>query len=57
MTECPNQKEALYMASGCLVRYADRSFSGKLELYPVLIGYNASNLKLDMTQFARDHDK
>ncbi|KAK4858654.1 hypothetical protein QYF36_020016 [Acer negundo] len=53
MTECPNQKEALYMSSGCLVRYADRSFSGKMELYPVRIGCNASNLKSDMTQFGK----
>ncbi|TXG47149.1 hypothetical protein EZV62_026443 [Acer yangbiense] len=53
MTECPNQKEALYMSSGCLVRYADRSFSGKMELDPVIIGCNASNLKSDMTQFGK----
>ncbi|KAK2644355.1 hypothetical protein Ddye_019550 [Dipteronia dyeriana] len=51
MTECPNQKEAFMWGPSCIVRYADRSFSGKLELDPVRIVYNVGNLTLDMTQF------
>ncbi|KAI9197640.1 hypothetical protein LWI28_001967 [Acer negundo] len=53
MTECPNQKEALDMSSGCIVRYANRSFSGKMELYPVVRYYNVANITSDMTQFGK----
>ncbi|KAK2644360.1 hypothetical protein Ddye_019555 [Dipteronia dyeriana] len=53
MTQCPNQKEAYMWVATCLVRYADRSFSGILELTPAVGYYNVNDLRSDMTQFGK----
>ncbi|KAI9197814.1 hypothetical protein LWI28_004996 [Acer negundo] len=54
MIKCPNQKSA-YMWSGtpaCMVRYADRSFVGKLEMdVPVNKFYNEDNITSNLTEF------
>lgn len=54
LVQCPNQKEA-YMWSGtpaCMVRYADHSFVGKLEMdVPVNKFYNADNITSNLTDF------
>ncbi|KAK4853561.1 hypothetical protein QYF36_010864 [Acer negundo] len=54
-TLCPNQKEAyMWVAQAlCIVRYADRSFSGKLELEPKQKFSNRADLTSDMTQFGK----
>ncbi|XP_038690285.1 putative receptor-like protein kinase At4g00960 [Tripterygium wilfordii] len=53
MTECPNQKEALYWGGHpiCLVRYADRSFFGQLELAPNDIGCLNREISSNITEF------
>ncbi|KAL5841913.1 hypothetical protein ACOSQ3_012516 [Xanthoceras sorbifolium] len=54
MVQCPNQKEA-YMWAGtppCMVRYADHSFVGKLEMdVPVNKFYNEDNITSSLTEF------
>ncbi|KAH7569083.1 hypothetical protein JRO89_XS06G0102100 [Xanthoceras sorbifolium] len=54
MVQCPNQKEA-YMWAGtppCMVRYADHSFVGKLEMdVPVNKFYNEDIITSNLTEF------
>ncbi|KAK3206707.1 hypothetical protein Dsin_020753 [Dipteronia sinensis] len=54
MIKCPNQKSA-YMWSGtppCMVRYADRSFVGKLEMdVPLNKFYNEDNITSNLSEF------
>ncbi|KAJ4703246.1 Cysteine rich receptor like kinase [Melia azedarach] len=52
-TKCPNQKEAISWGADppCIVRYANRSFYGKLELDPSNEGYNTANITSNLTQF------
>ncbi|XP_038710348.1 putative receptor-like protein kinase At4g00960 [Tripterygium wilfordii] len=53
ITECPNQKEALFWGGypPCLVRYANRSFFGQLELSPDAAGYNTGDISSARTEF------
>ncbi|KAJ4703243.1 Cysteine-rich receptor-like protein kinase [Melia azedarach] len=56
MTNCPNQKEAYFWGGGtggpfCLVRYANRSFFGILELVPAAGATNVNNITSNLTQF------
>ncbi|XP_031268738.1 putative receptor-like protein kinase At4g00960 [Pistacia vera] len=53
ITKCPNQKEALSWGGDppCIVRYADRSFIGLLELDPSDAGYNVNNITTNLTEF------
>ncbi|KAJ4703232.1 Cysteine-rich receptor-kinase-like protein [Melia azedarach] len=56
MTKCPNQKEAYFWGGGtenpcCLVRYADRSFSGILDLDPAMSLTDADKITSNLTQF------
>ncbi|XP_038680263.1 cysteine-rich receptor-like protein kinase 14 [Tripterygium wilfordii] len=53
MAECPNQKEALSWGvdGPCLVRYANRSFFGILELEPMDAGYNTADISSNITEF------
>ncbi|XP_022723384.1 putative receptor-like protein kinase At4g00960 isoform X3 [Durio zibethinus] len=51
IAKCPNQKEALTWEKDCLVRYADRSFFGILELDPTVAVYNPGNITSNLTQF------
>ncbi|XWS12788.1 hypothetical protein CRYUN_Cryun37aG0120400 [Craigia yunnanensis] len=52
IAKCPNQKEAISWAGDpCLVRYANRSFFGILELEFTEAGYNVNDIKSNLTQF------
>ncbi|KAJ4703234.1 putative Kinase [Melia azedarach] len=57
MIMCPNQKEAYFWGGGtelgpfCLVRYADRSFFGILELDPAILSSDDDNITSNLTQF------
>ncbi|XP_022723383.1 putative receptor-like protein kinase At4g00960 isoform X2 [Durio zibethinus] len=52
IAKCPNQKGAMSWAGNlCLVRYADRSFFGILELDPTDAGYNTGDINYNLTQF------
>ncbi|KAK8575341.1 hypothetical protein V6N12_063016 [Hibiscus sabdariffa] len=53
MASCPNQKEALSWGGDllCLVRYADRSFYGNLEVEPTERGYNTLGITSNLAQF------
>ncbi|GMJ14615.1 cysteine-rich RLK (RECEPTOR-like protein kinase) 14 [Hibiscus trionum] len=53
IASCPNQKEALSWGADllCLVRYANRSFYGILELDPVEAGFNTGDITSNLTQF------
>ncbi|XP_025012983.1 cysteine-rich receptor-like protein kinase 44 isoform X2 [Ricinus communis] len=55
VTTCPNQKEAILWGGGkyppCIIRYADRPISGKMELDPSQSGYNTANLTSDIEEF------
>ncbi|KAK2654119.1 hypothetical protein Ddye_013975 [Dipteronia dyeriana] len=50
---CPNQKEVLSWGGDppCIIRYADHSISGKLELSPEVAGYNVNNVTSNLTEF------
>ncbi|KAK4857455.1 hypothetical protein QYF36_000903 [Acer negundo] len=51
---CQNQKEVLSWGSShppCIIRYADHSISGKLELSPEDAGYNVNNVTSNLTEF------
>ncbi|XP_039020154.1 cysteine-rich receptor-like protein kinase 14 isoform X1 [Hibiscus syriacus] len=50
---CPNQKEALSWGGDilCFVRYANRSFYGKLELEPVMESPDSSVITSNLTEF------
>ncbi|KAK8612519.1 hypothetical protein V6N13_092632 [Hibiscus sabdariffa] len=53
MSNCPNQIEA-YSWGGdllCLVRFANRSFYGILELDPVEAGFNTGDITSNLTEF------
>lgn len=53
---CPNQTEA-YSWPGtntlCMVRYANRSFFGSMELEPHSVRYNGGNITSDVSEFHR----
>ncbi|CAH8360115.1 unnamed protein product [Eruca vesicaria subsp. sativa] len=53
---CPNQTEA-YSWPGtntlCMVRYANRSFFGSMELEPHTVRYNGGNITSDVSEFHR----
>ncbi|XWS12786.1 hypothetical protein CRYUN_Cryun37aG0120200 [Craigia yunnanensis] len=51
IAKCPNQKEAISWERNCLVRYADRSFFGIVELEYTEAGYNVNDIKSNLTQF------
>uniref|UniRef100_A0A2C9U814 Uncharacterized protein n=2 Tax=Manihot esculenta TaxID=3983 RepID=A0A2C9U814_MANES len=51
--QCPNQKEALSWGGDppCIIRYANRSIVGLLELSPTDAGYNVNNITSNMEEF------
>ncbi|XWS12785.1 hypothetical protein CRYUN_Cryun37aG0120100 [Craigia yunnanensis] len=52
IANCPNQKEAIsWYRDPCLVRYANRSFFGILELEPEFHAPNVNDIKSDLTKF------
>ncbi|GLT30988.1 hypothetical protein SLA2020_057570 [Shorea laevis] len=52
ITNCPNQKEAIFMGD-CTIHYANRYIFGILEISPYYHFYNTGNLTVNLTQF--DH--
>ncbi|KAK8675341.1 hypothetical protein V6N13_033410 [Hibiscus sabdariffa] len=53
IASCPNQKEALSWGGDllCLVRYANHSFYGVLELDPMEASYNTGDITSNLTEF------
>ncbi|XP_021677946.2 cysteine-rich receptor-like protein kinase 44 [Hevea brasiliensis] len=51
--KCPNQKEAISWGGDppCIIRYANRSIFGLLELQPTDAGYNVNNITSNMEEF------
>ncbi|XP_057986386.1 cysteine-rich receptor-like protein kinase 11 [Hevea brasiliensis] len=52
--KCPNQKEAIsWWAAGdnCIIRYANRSIFGRVEIDPPEIFYNTGDIKFNMEEF------
>ncbi|KAF2319517.1 hypothetical protein GH714_016673 [Hevea brasiliensis] len=51
--KCPNQKEAISWGGDppCIIRYANRSIFGLLELEPTDAGYNVNNITSNMEEF------
>ncbi|KAG2245159.1 hypothetical protein Bca52824_093009 [Brassica carinata] len=56
---CPNQTEAFSWPGTetlCMVRYANSSFFGSMDLEPNLLRYNAGNITINMSEFERIWD-
>ncbi|KAK8525118.1 hypothetical protein V6N13_092630 [Hibiscus sabdariffa] len=58
IASCPNQKEALSWGGDllCLVRYANHSFYGILELDPMEASYNTGDITSNLTEFDKVWD-
>ncbi|XP_023634687.1 cysteine-rich receptor-like protein kinase 11 isoform X1 [Capsella rubella] len=56
---CPNQTEAFSWPGTktlCMVRYANRSFTGSMDLEPHTLRYNTGNITINMSEFDRIWD-
>ncbi|XP_010439191.1 PREDICTED: cysteine-rich receptor-like protein kinase 11 [Camelina sativa] len=56
---CPNQTEAFSWPETetlCMVRYANRSFTGSMELEPHTLRWNTGNVTINMSEFDRIWD-
>ncbi|KAK3200019.1 hypothetical protein Dsin_023434 [Dipteronia sinensis] len=53
LSDCPNQKEVIFWGQDpqCIVRYADHSIVGKLEMRPEVVGYTVDNVTSNLTGF------